>query len=361
VVQVSPEDETPPEFFFESEASEAADAHEASPSPVGELNGGRALSNAFRSLIDQVIQQHMMEVAMVEWTQVPGCRCRAASPRAEPRLLSKDSMMSPSPARASGRGPEHSGSASSILCRHKMFLREIEASEVLEAFEDAKVLTTTERLRGRDSARFSDDGNTFFGSTIWMSSTREEERYEGLTRCQKVGIFLESTQYEMGIAFLLLLNVLWMAMEVQIFGTNTGYLMDLAAKPIVPTSQLQNCKEFFQLGELVFNIIFALDVGSRILILGRRFWKAWLNYIDVLVTFGSVLEVYFLYSDFTPFRTVLFRLLRVGKLLRAVRMVSMSGLLTSLHLLIKCLASSRDMLFGASVSSPSFNASQGWS
>ncbi|CAK9036234.1 unnamed protein product [Durusdinium trenchii] len=42
---------------------------------------------------------------------------------------------------------------------------------------------------------------------------------------------------------------------------------------------------------------------------------------------------------------MLFRLLRVGKLVRAVRMVAMTSVLASLQLLVKCLAASRDMLW----------------
>ena len=42
---------------------------------------------------------------------------------------------------------------------------------------------------------------------------------------------------------------------------------------------------------------------------------------------------------------IYFRLLRIGKLIRAVRMVTMTSMLSSLQLLVKCLASSKDMLF----------------
>jgi len=46
-----------------------------------------------------------------------------------------------------------------------------------------------------------------------------------------------------------------------------------------------------------------------------------------------------------PINMALFRLIRVGKLIRAVRMVTMTSVLASLQLLIKCLAASRDMLW----------------
>lgn len=42
---------------------------------------------------------------------------------------------------------------------------------------------------------------------------------------------------------------------------------------------------------------------------------------------------------------ILFRLLRIGKLARAIRMVTMNSVLASLQLLIKCIAASMNMLF----------------
>eukprot|EP00439_Symbiodinium_sp_Y106_P021628 s261_g2.t1 len=76
--------------------------------------------------------------------------------------------------------------------------------------------------------------------------------------------------------------------------------------------------------------------------------EAWLNYIDIAVSVTNVFETAIsMYSSSTalPFPPVLFRLLRLGKLARAIRVVSMTSVLASLQLLVKCLGSSRDMLF----------------
>eukprot|EP00434_Breviolum_minutum_P008587 symbB.v1.2.007576.t1/scaffold386.1/size215569/2 len=72
-----------------------------------------------------------------------------------------------------------------------------------------------------------------------------------------------------------------------------------------------------------------------------------MNYVDVLVTVASFVEVIF----FWAFRTemgvnpMLFRLLRIGKLARAIRMVAMNSVLQSLQILTRCLVSSSNMLF----------------
>ncbi|OLQ08452.1 Sodium channel protein type 11 subunit alpha [Symbiodinium microadriaticum] len=98
----------------------------------------------------------------------------------------------------------------------------------------------------------------------------------------------------------------------------------------------------------IFTFIFALDVLVRMFVLKGIFWKAWLNYIDIAVSVTNIFETAIsMYSSSTalPFPPVLFRLLRLGKLARAIRVVSMTSVLASLQLLVKCLGSSRDMLF----------------
>ena len=68
-----------------------------------------------------------------------------------------------------------------------------------------------------------------------------------------------------------------------------------------------------------------------------------MNYVDVLVTVASLVEVAFV-ALVLPMNPTLFRLLRIGKLARALRMVTMTSVLSSLQLLIKCLSASLDML-----------------
>eukprot|EP00439_Symbiodinium_sp_Y106_P085754 s13_g29.t1 len=103
--------------------------------------------------------------------------------------------------------------------------------------------------------------------------------------------------------------------------------------------------EFFTIGDITFAGFFAIDVMLRIILLRADFWRVWLNYIDFAVSLTSIAEVAFVYvNQNLPVSPILFRLLRIGKLVRAFRMVTMSSVLNSLQLLIKCLVASRDML-----------------
>eukprot|EP00435_Cladocopium_sp_Y103_P068320 s187_g31.t1 len=123
-------------------------------------------------------------------------------------------------------------------------------------------------------------------------------------------IWLQSHRFDMLITSLLCVNVIWMGLELQYSGAWTGV----------------------KLG--VFK-----DCSAAV----RKFWKNCMNYIDVIVTLASLLQL--VISTWTNVNPVLFRILRIGKLARALRVVTMSNTLASLELLTKCLQSSVDMLF----------------
>ena len=73
--------------------------------------------------------------------------------------------------------------------------------------------------------------------------------------------------------------------------------------------------------------------------------KVWSNYVDTAVSIASAVQVALFYTQTLPVNLALFRLLRIGKLARPIRMITMSSVLASLQLLIKCVAGSVNMLF----------------
>jgi len=64
---------------------------------------------------------------------------------------------------------------------------------------------------------------------------------------------------------------------------------------------------------MFFAAMFVLDVVSRVLLLGCKFWGNWINYLDVMVTIGSIVEIVIF---LLPLNAVFFRLVRFGKLAR---------------------------------------------
>eukprot|EP00913_Durusdinium_trenchii_P023044 g21637.t1 len=124
---------------------------------------------------------------------------------------------------------------------------------------------------------------------------------------------------------------------------------DVGHRPVHPVDQsgeeISMWEMIFQTGDVCFATIFVLDVVVRIIVLQLGFWRVWMNYVDVAVSVTTLAEVAIYYTVTLPVNPIFFRLLRIGKLIRAVRMVTMTSMLSSLQLLVKCLASSRDMLF----------------
>ena len=85
-----------------------------------------------------------------------------------------------------------------------------------------------------------------------------------------------------------------------------------------------------RIGDVAFTVFFVLDVVVRILVLRCKFWAVPMNYIDIAVSMTSLLEIVLFYvaSANLAVNPILFRLLRIGKLARAIRMITMNLTLT---------------------------------
>ncbi|CAK9064267.1 unnamed protein product, partial [Durusdinium trenchii] len=221
--------------------------------------------------------------------------------------------------------------------QHKA-MKELGANDILKAFDSEKDIET----------RFQTDFQKLLrGKTTYATSNTDMEHPENvgvqLSRRVRCSIWLQSNQYEILIALLLFVNVLWMAFELQISGQVAG------AKLRIYQNDLENEMEFwhnvFLVGDVIFTAFFCLDVTVRIAIIRSEFFKVCLNYIDVAVSATSLIEVTVFYTMTLPINPMLFRLLRIGKLVRAVRMVHMTNMLASLQLLVKCISASLNMLF----------------
>ena len=66
-------------------------------------------------------------------------------------------------------------------------------------------------------------------------------------------------------------------------------------------------------GDIIFASVFVIDVGLRIILLHLKFWKNWVNYLDILVTAVSLVEIIIW---LLPLDAAFFRLVRFGKLAR---------------------------------------------
>jgi len=178
-----------------------------------------------------------------------------------------------------------------------------------------------------------------------LDDTNLQSPHPDSSRLQRLQTFLQSDRYEMIIAIVLCINVLLMAIELQVSGTAKAFEEKIIGYTLVPLDEYSSWQTSFVTIDLIFTVFFAADVFTRILVLKIKFFKAWVNYIDLAVSVLTLLELSLYFMITLPVSPILFRLLRIGKLTRAIRMVTMHSVLQSLHLLIKCLTASANMLF----------------
>lgn len=230
-----------------------------------------------------------------------------------------------------------------VLCKKKDNLAQMNASKILEALEE-----DDEDDGVKSPASFAGDMKALFrhrGSMedVQWTKSGDVKRYLQMSKSERATYWLTSTPYEMAVAGVLFLNVLWMALDLQIHGSMSGSAMGIGGTFLFDAEEYSD--ELIHAGDVVFAVIFAADVAARIMFVGRRFWHSWPNYIDLAVSVTSIVELSLYYSLEFPLNPVIFRLLRIGKLARAIRMVTMTSVLGSLQLLVKCLSASRPMLF----------------
>ncbi|CAE7553116.1 CACNA1I [Symbiodinium pilosum] len=230
-------------------------------------------------------------------------------------------------------------------------LREVNADEILDALEtvshevDANwgSESIASLFRDPEVEKLMQKGNT--GLDKLETDSAMARRYAQMSFFGKMQVWLQSHKYEIVIAAVLCINVLWMAFELQLSGSDTGYQIGVISAPPVPAESWSTWGRIIEVGDLIFTTFFVTDVVVRIVVLQRSFWKVPLNYIDVAVSAASLFEVTVYHGTTLAVNPILFRLVRIGKLARAIRFVTMTSMLASLQLLVKCLASSSNMLF----------------
>ncbi|CAJ1367651.1 unnamed protein product [Effrenium voratum] len=344
------------------------------PVPPGfELGRGtewQMASQAFQAVVDKVVQQHVLELAKVEhqthmMLQAFAEKERQQSPERfeAPVLEKKDRHRSADRLEvghvrsvASVRSNKSdSGESKESMSLAKKFQRRciearrsprhIEASDILGQI-DASDNDVVKFFKSPDATvqEFFAMEKEVASASNRATSTQQSawsKEYAQLPTYAKLQAWLQSHRFDLVITLLLGLNVIWMACELQIAGTYTGLEVGVLSSSLVPTDYRDAVSHFFEVGDVVFTCCFTLDVAARVIILRTKFWRVCMNYIDFVVTIASMVEIIIT----TPVNPFLFRLLRIGKLSRALRLVTLSNTLQSLELLTKCLMASVDMLF----------------
>eukprot|EP00438_Fugacium_kawagutii_P026554 Skav203812 [mRNA] locus=scaffold1236:386201:391389:+ [translate_table: standard] len=173
--------------------------------------------------------------------------------------------------------------------------------------------------------------------SVWDDFNESNSLRSGVrTNCGRLGDWLTSRGFEGIMVCIIVANVLWMAVYLQVHGVaNHDYQ--------VPS---ESWVSTLVIGDVIFATIFALEVCVRGCASGWQFWNSWISYVDLIVGISCLLEIYFLVISSTEFFDLsVLRLLRMIKIVKSVRMFNVSSILAPLHLLIKCLEACVGMLF----------------
>ena len=84
-------------------------------------------------------------------------------------------------------------------------------------------------------------------------------------------------------------------MDLQFFGSIAGYKLNVFQMPVA-ASAVPTWESVLTVGDLIFTGIFVLDVIVRICVLRSKFWKQFMNYLDVCVSVTNVAEFAVLYT-----------------------------------------------------------------
>mmetsp|Transcript_7785 Transcript_7785/g.17968 ORF Transcript_7785/g.17968 Transcript_7785/m.17968 type:complete len:629 (+) Transcript_7785:68-1954(+) len=302
------------------------------------------MSAQFQSLLHQLVDQYCSEMGAME-LEVEDLKEMLNSVEGEViHLRSENNIL-----KSAGNSPrdfsERVGSTVGDAFKAKhMHMKEMKAEEILTFLEEKDEKDSVEKLfEESDFKKLIKKSHTRYVP----SETAEEraERLAKMSRLEKVRDFLQSNLYEMIMATILCVNVLWMAFELQFRGLLAAHETSILEGEFVAADALPAWETVIAVGDIFFTVIFVADVATRVCLLGVLFWKSWMNYVDLGVSVTSLIELTVFYATTMPVNPVLFRLLRIGKLARAFRMVHMTSVLASLQLLVKCLLSSANMLF----------------
>jgi len=282
----------------------------------------KAVTSRFQLLIEELVAVHVREVDQL---QVEVDRLRQSNALQDRRSPSPTRNMSPPLKEVD------------VQCQPKV---ETEGRDRRNSSKETQEIKDINGEIGTASmvsvSRFS------LGSELGLDLGSEATSEDAEVHVTRLQAFVMSGAFESMVAGLLFVNICLMAAQLQILGMNIGYDIGYRRYTLSPDKAWAYFDDFFFYADLTFAVLFTLEMMLRQFYLGFSFFRYGLNWLDFLVVCSSWVE---LFAAGLPINPTFLRMLRLGKLLRAVRVVRMSQVLESLQLLLKCIAASVKILF----------------
>jgi hypothetical protein len=133
-----------------------------------------------------------------------------------------------------------------------------------------------------------------------------------------------------------------MAMESQCTGIDSGWKIGYPGSSSQASETCPGAAEIFEVAELVFGVLFSIELLLKLAILGKRFCADIWNFIDTIIVIGWFLTVIALFP--IPIDPMLLRLARLARLLRLLRLIRNIRLFASLYLITSAMCASFSVL-----------------
>jgi len=142
--------------------------------------------------------------------------------------------------------------------------------------------------------------------------------------------------FELFFVFLIIVNCGTMIAQIELIGGKLAYEVGLQTTPV------DTADEFFFWAELCFGLAFTFEIIVKFIAFGiLGFWKLAWNWMDLFVVLTWIIDVLGAAVEINP---MMFRVLRMAKLGRIVRVLKVIQQFDSLHLLLGSIRASFDIL-----------------
>ncbi|OLP85717.1 Sodium channel protein type 4 subunit alpha [Symbiodinium microadriaticum] len=170
-------------------------------------------------------------------------------------------------------------------------------------------------------------------SVVWEEKTPLDMLRTGVPCLRRV---VTSYVFELTFVSLILLNCISMMVQIEFFG------LFLATSMGIKTGMDTDYNDIFYNIELVFGLVFSAEILVKFVAYGLLdFWKFGWNLLDLFIVVTWAIDAGGLAVEINP---MVFRMLRIAKLGRIVRVLKVIQRFDSLHLLLGSIRASFDIL-----------------
>ncbi|CAJ1431260.1 unnamed protein product [Effrenium voratum] len=157
------------------------------------------------------------------------------------------------------------------------------------------------------------------------------------------GRYVHTTQFDAVFCGVILLNTFVMALEMQYMGLQRGYELGFP-NFVQPASEYwQGASSIFAFLEVVFGVIYLLELIIKLIGFKMRFFKEWWNWFDGILVVMWLAE--FTLRDVIQMDGAILRMMRMARLLRLIRLVKTIQGFDALYIMTTALMGSTVCLF----------------